>query len=265
MGAVMVTNPPYGERITTDDILDLYATIGSRLKQQFAGNDAWIISSHDECFAKIGFRPSTKIALFNGSLPCELHRYQVFSGKLSDRREEGLQLKSDEELRRNAHFKPLKPREESDFDGHSWRGKGSRDDEHYFRSRPDQRPGEWSRQRKSRRDERHGQTGREQERERRRPFFEGDEDFLLNRRNFKWGDRGSDYVPEDGNLDFHNPLKKNKKRPEHAEHADRREGFKPRRDEFKPRRDDFKPRRDNFKPRREGGFKDKRNFRRKDS
>ena len=235
--AIMVTNPPYGERITTDDILDLYATIGSRLKQQFVGNDAWIFSSHDECFEKIGFRPSTKIALYNGSLPCELHRYQVFSGKLSDRRGEGMELKSDEELRRNAHFKPHKPREDSDFDGHSWRGKGSRDDEHYFRSRPDQRPGEWNRQRRNN-----------------RPLFEGDEDFQLNRRNFKWGDRGRDYMPEDGNLGFRNPLEKREKR---SGRTDRREGFKPRQDDRKPRRDDFKPRRE--------GFKDRRNFRRKDN
>ena len=133
--SLIITNPPYGERITTDDILDLYNTIGSRLKKYFAGNDAWILSSHEECFVAIGLRPSTKIAIYNGSIPCEFRRYQFFDGSLKDRREEGLDIKTDEERRRNLKFKPYKAKEEGDFDGHSWRG--SRDDEHYFRSRPD--------------------------------------------------------------------------------------------------------------------------------
>ena len=182
-GAIIITNPPYGERITTDDILDLYATIGQRLKQHFAGNDAWILSSHEECFAKIGFRPSTKFALYNGSLPCEFRKYQVFSGKLSERRSEGMELKTDEERARNKNFKPLKRREEAEFDGKSWRGdNGSRDDDHYFRSRPDrnQKPG----------DKRSGKKEF-------KPLFEGDEEPTLNRHNFKWGDRSEDYRPDD--------------------------------------------------------------------
>lgn len=245
--AVMVTNPPYGERITTDDILDLYATIGSRLKQQFAGNDAWVLSSHDECFAKIGFRPSTKIALYNGSLPCEFHKYQVFSGRLSERREEGMELKTKDELRRNAHFKPHRRDEEDDFDGKSWRREGSRDDEHYFRSRPDRKP------------------------QPRKPLFEGDDDFELNRRNFKWGDRDKDYRPDDGYLGFHNPLERREKKTERREDRPFRRDDRPFRREDKPfrregKRDDRRRREDNRRgPRkdRKWGFdSDGRPFRR---
>ena len=190
--AIMITNPPYGERITTDDILDLYKTIGSRLKQNFVGNDAWIISAHEECFAAIGFRPSTKIALYNGSIPCELRKYQVFDGRLSDRREEGLDIKSEEERKRNAKFKPLKMKGDgSDFDGKSWRQEGSRDDEHYFKSRPDKKFGD---KKFGDKRERRGQK------EEFKPLFEGDFDHHVNRHSFKWGDRKADYQSDDRNI-----------------------------------------------------------------
>lgn len=211
--AVMITNPPYGERITTDNILDLYATIGSRLKQAFAGNDAWILSTHDECFAQIGFRPSTKIALYNGNLPCEFRRYQVFAGRLSDRRSEGLDIKTDEERERNRTFKPLRRREETAFDGKSWRGNhGSRDDEHYFRSRPDRNN---DRPRRNDRPQRNDRPRHNDEPEF-VPLFEGDEAPTLNRHNFKWGDRGDNYRPYDASR---RPRRDHDDRPQ----SDRRE------------------------------------------
>lgn len=104
--AIMITNPPYGERITTDDILAFYDLIGKKLKHEFTDNDAWIISYRQECFDSIGMRPSTKYALFNGALECEFRKYQIFSGRLSDRREQGLDIKTDEDRKRNLHFKP---------------------------------------------------------------------------------------------------------------------------------------------------------------
>ena len=112
--AIMITNPPYGERITTDDLLGLYSTLGERLKHAFAGNDAWVLSFRDECFAQIGFRPSTKYALYNGALECEFRKYQIFSGKLKDLREEGIDIKTDEERKRNLKFKPHKHRDEDE-------------------------------------------------------------------------------------------------------------------------------------------------------
>lgn len=227
--AVMITNPPYGERITTDDILDLYATIGKRLKQQFVGNDAWVLSSHEECFQSIGFRPSTKIALYNGSLPCELRKYQVFDGRLSDRREEGLDIKTEDERKRNAKFRPHRPKDdESDFDGHSWRSGGSRDDEHYFKARPDRQP-------------------RRDDRPRRKPLFEGDGEPELNRYNFKWGDRSVNYRRDSDNDEA--PARRDE-RPRRDDRRDER----PHRDD-RPHRDnrrDDRPRRDNRRDDRRG-------------
>ncbi|MBQ0049098.1 MAG: methyltransferase, partial [Bacteroidales bacterium] len=97
--SIIVTNPPYGERISAPDLLGLYKMIGTQFKHQFQGNEAWVLSYREECFEQIGLKPSIKTPLYNGSLECELRKYQLFSGKLSDARAEGLEVKTDEERR----------------------------------------------------------------------------------------------------------------------------------------------------------------------
>ena len=133
--AVMITNPPYGERIGAvkgSNLEELYTTIGERLKHAFIGGDAWVISNREEFFANIGMRPSTKFALFNGSIECEFRKYQIFDGKLKKQREQGVDIKSAEERRRNAKFKPHKRNE----DGGWAREKDTDDEEHYFKAKP---------------------------------------------------------------------------------------------------------------------------------
>ncbi len=78
---LMVTNPPYGERLNRNDVNALYSMIGSTLKHKFAGSTAWIISSNLDAFDKIGLKPDTKVRLINGSLPCDFRKYTLFSGK----------------------------------------------------------------------------------------------------------------------------------------------------------------------------------------
>ena len=82
--AILVTNPPYGERISSNDLLGLYKMIVERLKHAFINGVAWILSYHDECFAQIGLKANEKIPLFNGPLECELHKYEIFDGKYKD-------------------------------------------------------------------------------------------------------------------------------------------------------------------------------------
>ena len=108
--ALMVTNPPYGERITTDDLLGLYRTIGERLKHAFKGNDAWVLSYRKECFDKIGLKASVIIPLYNGALPCEMRKYELFDGKFKEFRESGEEL--DKSERPTAERRPLREREE---------------------------------------------------------------------------------------------------------------------------------------------------------
>ncbi len=78
---LIVTNPPYGERISSEDIFQLYAGFGTVLKHKFAGCSAWIISSDKSLLDKIGFKPSRKVKLLNGSLECSFNRYDIFEGK----------------------------------------------------------------------------------------------------------------------------------------------------------------------------------------
>lgn len=95
--SVIITNPPYGERITVNDLLGLYQMIGERLKHAFMGNDAWILGYREECFNQIGLKPDVKIPLHNGSLECEFRKYRIFDGKYKEfKREE------------NEHAKPYK-------------------------------------------------------------------------------------------------------------------------------------------------------------
>ena len=100
--SILVCNPPYGERISTPDLLGTYRMIGERLKHQFLNNDAWILSYREECFEQIGLKPSIKIPVYNGSLECEFRKYQIFDGKLKDYRSEGGVVKTDDEKRQMA-------------------------------------------------------------------------------------------------------------------------------------------------------------------
>ncbi len=84
--AILITNPPYGERIKPEDLFGLYEMIGERLKHVFMGYKVWILSYKKECFDKIGLKPSKKIQLVNGSLQCEFRRYDIFAGKRNEQK-----------------------------------------------------------------------------------------------------------------------------------------------------------------------------------
>ena len=79
--STIIMNPPYGERLKERDLNDLYNMIGERLKHQFTGNRALILSSSVEAMKNIGLRPSKKTELYNGSLKCQYNFYELFEGK----------------------------------------------------------------------------------------------------------------------------------------------------------------------------------------
>lgn len=130
--SIIVTNPPYGERISTPDLMGLYKTIGERLKHQFLDSDAWILSYREECFEQIGLKPSVKTPLYNGSLECELRKYQIFSGKYKDMRADGGEIKTAEERKAMAEKKRFKAHREFKKaigdDESDYRIKGRRDE-----------------------------------------------------------------------------------------------------------------------------------------
>ncbi|KAA6344305.1 Ribosomal RNA large subunit methyltransferase K/L [termite gut metagenome] len=82
--SVIITNPPYGERLSASNLLDLYKVIGERLKHAFCGNEAWILSYREECFSQIGLKPDRKLSLYNGALECEFRKYRIFGGKYKE-------------------------------------------------------------------------------------------------------------------------------------------------------------------------------------
>jgi putative N6-adenine-specific DNA methylase len=80
-------NPPYGERLKERYLDELYAMIGERLKHQYAGSTAWILSSSIESFKHVGLKPEKRLELYNGALKCKFNKYKMFSGKRNERME----------------------------------------------------------------------------------------------------------------------------------------------------------------------------------
>ena len=76
---MLITNPPYGERLNTD-VEELYESIGSVMKHKMQGYTCWIISSSETGFKSIGLRPERKIKLFNGDLECSFRKYTIYEG-----------------------------------------------------------------------------------------------------------------------------------------------------------------------------------------
>lgn len=74
---MIITNPPYGERIG-DDILDFYTSMGDAFKNNFKGYDAWVISSNKQAMRKIGLNYSTIKKLYNGPLECDFCKYELY-------------------------------------------------------------------------------------------------------------------------------------------------------------------------------------------
>lgn len=108
--SIIVTNPPYGERIKPEDLLGLYKMIGGQFKHQFVDNEAWVLSYREECFDAIGLKSSLKVPLYNGSLECELRKYQMFSGRYNEVRSEGRQIKSEADRCQMAQKRRFKER-----------------------------------------------------------------------------------------------------------------------------------------------------------
>ena len=111
--SIIVMNPPYGERISTNDLLGLYQMIGERLKHAFVGNEAWVLSYREECFDQIGLRPSKKVPLFNGALECEFRKYEIFDGKYKEfKSQEG---EGEEKKETEGNYDTSRPRERKEF------------------------------------------------------------------------------------------------------------------------------------------------------
>jgi putative N6-adenine-specific DNA methylase len=76
---VMVTNPPYGERMG-DNIDEMYSELGDFMKGSMKGYVCWVISASEEGFKSIGLRPERRIKLYNGDLECSFRKFSIYEG-----------------------------------------------------------------------------------------------------------------------------------------------------------------------------------------
>lgn len=79
-GGVLVTNPPWGERMgDPEELARLYATIGDTLKQRFAGYTAFVLAGDRTLAGRIGLKPARRIPIHNGPIECRLLRFELWS------------------------------------------------------------------------------------------------------------------------------------------------------------------------------------------
>lgn len=81
---MMITNPPYGERLQKDDMNGFYKSIGSHLKKNYNDWQAWMITSNFEALNHVGLRPQHKHTLYNGPLECKFVGYDMFEGEMKE-------------------------------------------------------------------------------------------------------------------------------------------------------------------------------------
>lgn len=78
-GGIVVTNPPYGERMG-EEIEEMYEEIGNWMKHQMTGYSCWILSSNMSAFKQVGLKPSKKVKVFNGDLECSFRNFDIYEG-----------------------------------------------------------------------------------------------------------------------------------------------------------------------------------------
>ncbi|MDP3512521.1 MAG: THUMP domain-containing protein [Sulfuritalea sp.] len=78
---VLVANPPYGERLgSEEELAAFYPLLGDALKQRFAGWSCWFLSADTRLPKLIRLQTSRKIPLYNGALECRLYNVEIVAG-----------------------------------------------------------------------------------------------------------------------------------------------------------------------------------------
>jgi len=75
---VVVTNPPYGERVGGEqDLPALYRALGDVMKRGFPGWTGWVFAGERALAGRIGLRPSSRTPLWNGRIECRLLEFAL--------------------------------------------------------------------------------------------------------------------------------------------------------------------------------------------
>jgi putative N6-adenine-specific DNA methylase len=78
---VMVSNPPYGERLSEqDELAAFYPPLGSALKRNFAGWNCYLLTADLRLPKLMRLTPSKKTPLYNGAIECRLFEFKMVAG-----------------------------------------------------------------------------------------------------------------------------------------------------------------------------------------
>jgi 23S rRNA (guanine2445-N2)-methyltransferase / 23S rRNA (guanine2069-N7)-methyltransferase len=82
---LLVTNPPYGERVgERAQLVELYAELGDVLRRRFLGWNAAVFTGNRDLAKHIGLRPQHRIILYNGPIECRLLTFPIASVPVRD-------------------------------------------------------------------------------------------------------------------------------------------------------------------------------------
>lgn len=84
---LLLTNPPYGLRISTSpgehaanrDHVAAMQAVGETLRNQWGGWQAWFLSADPALPAQLRMQPRRRVPLFNGAIECRLLGFEVFA------------------------------------------------------------------------------------------------------------------------------------------------------------------------------------------
>src|SRR4051812_30782936 len=80
---VIVTNPPYGVRLSeAHELADFYPQLGNALKQRFTGWRAYLLTGDAQLPKLIRLSATKRTVLFNGALECRLLEYKLIAGSM---------------------------------------------------------------------------------------------------------------------------------------------------------------------------------------
>ncbi len=77
---IIITNPPYDERLKSNDINLLYEQLGDKFKNDFVNFKCWVFSGNLKALKHIGLKTSKRIKLMNGAIESRLNLYEVYEG-----------------------------------------------------------------------------------------------------------------------------------------------------------------------------------------
>jgi len=75
---VLITNPPYGERLGSESQnIPLYEQLGSILRQKFIGWNCFVLTGSPELARALGMKPDQRYRVFNGSIECQFLGFEL--------------------------------------------------------------------------------------------------------------------------------------------------------------------------------------------